>query len=211
MRALLTTDDDGRFWCRSITPRYYPAPTDGPGGEILRAARRSVMRPQHVHFWFHADGYQPLITQLFLRDDTYIDCDVVFAVQDSLIADFVRHEPGVAPDGTFVDQPFVTLDWTFVMVSGAANSVGRARGYPHGGPRVRRSPREAGRVPTAGQRSGGVRRLDQNGRGCTGQPDPLYADASAGRVARGLPAGLVLRDGSSPRARPTRRDFAAPG
>ena len=69
MRALLVTDEDGRFWYRSITPRYYPAPTDGPGGEILSAANRSVMRPQHVHFWFHADGYQPLITQLFLRDD----------------------------------------------------------------------------------------------------------------------------------------------
>ena len=32
MRALLTTDDDGRFWYRSITPRYYPTPTDGPCG-----------------------------------------------------------------------------------------------------------------------------------------------------------------------------------
>ena len=79
MRALLTTDDDGRFWYRSITPRYYPVPTDGPCGEIMRAANRSVMRPQHVHFWFHADGYQPLITQLFLRDDPYIDRDAVFA------------------------------------------------------------------------------------------------------------------------------------
>jgi hydroxyquinol 1,2-dioxygenase len=115
MRALLTTDDDGRFWYRSITPRYYPVPTDGPCGEIMRAANRSIMRPQHVHFWFHAKGYQTLITQLFLRDDPYIDRDAVFAAQDSLLADFVRHEPGTAPDGTLVDQPFVTLDWTFVL------------------------------------------------------------------------------------------------
>jgi hydroxyquinol 1,2-dioxygenase len=49
MRALLTTDENGRFSYRSFAPRYYPAPTDGPGGEILRAAGRSVMRPQHVH------------------------------------------------------------------------------------------------------------------------------------------------------------------
>jgi hydroxyquinol 1,2-dioxygenase len=33
----------------------------------------------------------------------------------SLQADFVPHEPGVAPDGTTVDEPFVTLDWTFVL------------------------------------------------------------------------------------------------
>jgi hydroxyquinol 1,2-dioxygenase len=115
MRALLTTDDDGRFWYRSITPRYYPVPTDGPCGEILRAANRSPMRPQHVHFWFHAVGYQPLITQLFWRDDPYIGHDAVFADLDSLVADFVRHEPGIAPDGTAVEEPFVTLDWTFTL------------------------------------------------------------------------------------------------
>jgi hydroxyquinol 1,2-dioxygenase len=117
MRALLTTDHDGRFWYRSITPRYYPVPTDGPCGEILRAAHRSPMRPQHVHFWFRADGYRPLITQLFWRDDPYIGHDAVFADQDSLMADFVRHEPGIAPDGASVDEPFVTLDWTFTLVA----------------------------------------------------------------------------------------------
>ncbi|MGO8964164.1 dioxygenase family protein [Mycobacterium sp.] len=119
MRALLTTDDDGRFWYRSITPRYYPVPTDGPCGEILRAANRSPMRPQHVHFWVHAQGYAPLITQVFLRDDPYIDRDAVFAVQDSLKADFQHHEPGTAPDGTSVDEPFVTLDWTLTLASNA--------------------------------------------------------------------------------------------
>ncbi|OBI09287.1 hydroxyquinol 1,2-dioxygenase [Mycobacterium sp. E2462] len=119
MRALLTTDDDGRFWFRSIAPRYYPVPTDGPCGEILRAANRSVMRPQHVHFWFHADGYQPLITQLFLKDDPYIGRDAVFADQTSLQADFVRHDPGFAPDGTMVEEPFVTLGWTFSLAANA--------------------------------------------------------------------------------------------
>jgi hydroxyquinol 1,2-dioxygenase len=122
MRALLITGDDGRFWFRSITPRYYPVPTDGPCGEILRAANRSIMRPQHVHFWFQADGYRPLITQLFLRDDPYIGRDAVFADVDSLQADFVRHEPGIAPDGTTVEDEFVTLDWTFVL---AATADGR--------------------------------------------------------------------------------------
>ena len=117
MRALLTTDGDGRFWYRSITPRYYPVPTDGPCGEIMRAANRSVMRPQHVHFWIHADGCQPLITQLFYRDDPYIGRDAVFADVRSLQTDFVRHEPGIAPDGTAVDEPFVTLDWTFVLAA----------------------------------------------------------------------------------------------
>ncbi|MGB8209153.1 MAG: hypothetical protein WCF69_16390, partial [Mycobacterium sp.] len=45
--------------------------------------------------------------------------DAVFADQNSLQADFVRHEPGVAPDGTTVEEPFVTLDWTFTLASQA--------------------------------------------------------------------------------------------
>ena len=117
MRALLSSDDNGQFWYRSITPRYYPVPTDGPCGQIMRAANRSEVRPQHVHFWIRAEGYQPLITQLFLREDPYIDCDAVFAAQDSLQADFVRHGPGTAPDGTTVDEPFVTLEWAFTLAA----------------------------------------------------------------------------------------------
>lgn len=116
MRALLRTDDQGRFWYRSITPRYYPVPTDGPCGEILRMAHRSPMRPEHIHFWFHAEGYEPLITMLFWDGDPYLDCDAVFGVKQSLVADFVQHEPGNAPDGTYVGEPFRTLDWTFILV-----------------------------------------------------------------------------------------------
>ncbi len=56
---------------------------------------------------------------MFLRDDPYIDRDAVFAVQDSLKADFQHHEPGTAPDGTSVDEPFVTLDWTLTLASNA--------------------------------------------------------------------------------------------
>jgi hydroxyquinol 1,2-dioxygenase len=115
MRALLTTDDNGRFWYRSITPRYYSVPTDGPCGEIIRAAKRSPMRPEHIHFWFHAEGYEPLITTLFRADDPYLTTDAVFGAKRSLVVDFVQHGPGTAPDGTEVDEPFQTVEWTFVL------------------------------------------------------------------------------------------------
>lgn len=115
MRALLTTDGEGRFWYRSIAPRYYPVPTDGPCGEIIRAAGRSPMRPEHIHFRFHAEGYDPLITMLFRGDDPYLAGDAVFGVKRSLVVDFVQHEPGTAPDGTVVDEPFQTVDWTFTL------------------------------------------------------------------------------------------------
>ena len=115
MRALLTTDENGRFWYRSIAPRYYPVPTDGPCGEIMRAANRSPMRPEHLHFRFHAEGFQPLITMLFRDGDPYLDRDAVFGAKRSLAVTFVDHEAGVAPDGTRVDEPFQTVEWTFTL------------------------------------------------------------------------------------------------
>ena len=42
-----------------------------------------------------------------------------FADVESLQTDFVRHEPGTAPDGTTAAEPFVTLDWTFVLAARA--------------------------------------------------------------------------------------------
>jgi hydroxyquinol 1,2-dioxygenase len=115
MRALLTSDTEGRFWYRSITPRYYPVPTDGPCGELLHVAGRSPMRPEHIHFWFHAEEYEPLITTLFRAGDPYLENDAVFGAKRSLVANFVQHEPGTAPDGSQVDEPFQTMSWTFTL------------------------------------------------------------------------------------------------
>ena len=40
-----------------------------------------------------------------------------FAAQTSLRSDFLRQEPAVALDGTSVEEPFVTLDWTLTLTS----------------------------------------------------------------------------------------------
>jgi hydroxyquinol 1,2-dioxygenase len=116
MRALLNTDQNGRFWYRSIVPRYYPVPTDGPCGEILRAAGRSPMRPGHIHFWLQAEGCEPLVTMLFRNNDQYLERDAVFGAKRSLVVDFVQHEAGeTAPDGTPMTEPFQTVEWTFTL------------------------------------------------------------------------------------------------
>ncbi|MEV6624865.1 dioxygenase [Amycolatopsis sp. NPDC051106] len=116
MRALLRTSSDGRFSFRSIVPRYYPVPTDGPCGEILRAAGRSPMRPEHIHFWFHAPGHEPLVTMLFRAGDPYLESDAVFGAKRSLVAEFVQHDAGeTAPDGTVMTEPFQTVEWIFVL------------------------------------------------------------------------------------------------
>jgi hydroxyquinol 1,2-dioxygenase len=39
----------------------------------------------------------------------------VFGVRSSLIAQWIRHESGTAPDGTAMTTPFSTLEFDFVL------------------------------------------------------------------------------------------------
>src|ERR1700688_4819468 len=98
-RARFVTDNDGRFFFRTILPCSYPIPTDGPVGEMIIGVRRHAMRPAHVHFLVNAPGYEPLITHVFIEGDKYIDSDVVFGVKDELISKIEKHSEPVMPDG----------------------------------------------------------------------------------------------------------------
>jgi protocatechuate 3,4-dioxygenase beta subunit len=88
LRGLFTAAADGTFWFRTVVPRYYPIPDDGPVGGLLRATGRHPYRPAHIHFIVAADGYQPVTTHLFVADTPYLDSDAVFGVKESLVRDF---------------------------------------------------------------------------------------------------------------------------
>jgi hydroxyquinol 1,2-dioxygenase len=113
MRALFRTDGAGCFRFRSLMPASYPIPTDGTAGEMLRASKRSVMRPAHVHVRAEAPGYQRLTTTLFVAGDRYLVEDPVFGVKNTLVTAFERQGPGLAPDGTRLDEPFYVVRYTF--------------------------------------------------------------------------------------------------
>ena len=114
-RGRLRSEKDGRFQFRSILAEAYPIPHDGPVGRMLAAVGRHPWRPAHLHFMLQAPGYQTLVTHVFRDGDRYLDSDAVFGVRSSLIADWVRHEPGRAPDETRLDVPFYTLEYDFVL------------------------------------------------------------------------------------------------
>lgn len=122
-RGHLHSDDDGRWWFWSVRPVAYPIPYDGPVGDLLKASGRSPMRPAHVHFRVDAPGYETLTTHVFDEEDEYLDSDAVFGVKSSLITTFERHEPGTAPDGREVSEPFFTMSYDFVLAPEAAQEA----------------------------------------------------------------------------------------
>ncbi|MCF7550663.1 intradiol ring-cleavage dioxygenase [Pseudonocardia sp. WMMC193] len=85
LRGLFTTDDDGRFWLRTVVPRYYPIPDDGPVGQLLAATARHPNRPAHIHVIAGAADHEPLTTHVFVEGSPYLDSDTVFGVKQSLI------------------------------------------------------------------------------------------------------------------------------
>jgi hydroxyquinol 1,2-dioxygenase len=114
-RGRLSSAADGTFNFRSILAGAHPIPHDGPVGRLLDALGRHPWRPAHLHFMIAAPGYETLVTHIFRNGGQYLDSDAVFGVRPSLIADWVRHEPGVAPDGTSLGDAFYTLQYDFVL------------------------------------------------------------------------------------------------
>lgn len=122
-RATLEADAEGHFHFKTIRAEAYPIPHDGPVGKMLEALGRHPWRPAHLHFMISAPGYERLITHVFRNGDRYLDSDAVFGVRSSLIADWIEHAPGVAPDGSHSEVPFYTLDFRFVLNPAPTTSV----------------------------------------------------------------------------------------
>lgn len=103
LRGVFTTDDEGRYHFRTVKPRYYPIPDDGPVGQLLHRMGRGPNRAAHIHFIVRAAGFRSVITHVFPPDCPHLETDAVFGVKESLIGDF--RQVG--------DQ--WELDWDFVL------------------------------------------------------------------------------------------------
>ena len=90
LRGQVRTDTDGRYEFVSVIPGPYTIPLDGPTGKMTAAAGWSPWRPAHIHLIVSAEGFEPLVTQLFIDSSDYLDSDVASAVKPELI---VHPEP----------------------------------------------------------------------------------------------------------------------
>jgi hydroxyquinol 1,2-dioxygenase len=124
MRGKFRSDAEGRFLVRTVRPVHYPIPSDGPVGAMLRATGRHPWRPAHIHFVVSAEGYEPVTTHIFDRADEYLGSDAVFAVKDSLICDFARHEtPDAEAARLGIDRPYYAARFDFRLKPAAAGAV----------------------------------------------------------------------------------------
>ena len=116
LRGLFTTDAQGRFWFRSVVPRYYPIPDDGPVGQLLAATGRHPNRPAHLHFIAAAAGYRPVTTHVFVADSPYLDSDAVFGVKESLIREVGEVDDPARAAQVGLPNPFRTLTFDLTLL-----------------------------------------------------------------------------------------------
>jgi protocatechuate 3,4-dioxygenase beta subunit len=115
LRGVFTSDKDGKYYFRSVTPRYYPIPFDGTVGKMLQALDRNHNRPAHLHFIISAPGYEKVITHIFTPDCPWLKDDAVFAVKESLIADFKMIDDPKKAAELGMPNPFRICEWNVVM------------------------------------------------------------------------------------------------
>ncbi|GAA1871238.1 dioxygenase [Pseudonocardia ailaonensis] len=115
LRAKYLSREDGSYCVRTIAPKGYAIPMDGPVGELIARTEISHFRPAHVHFLLTATGYEPLITHLFREGAQYLDSDVVFGTKEALVVAFEPRDPGPTPDGGHSDVPWLEARYDFVL------------------------------------------------------------------------------------------------
>ena len=93
LRGRFRADDEGRLAFRTIRPRGYRLPDDGPVGRLAQAVGLSLDRPAHIHFAVSAAGLRPLTTAIFDRADPMIGRDALYSVKPDLLGEF-RPVPG---------------------------------------------------------------------------------------------------------------------
>jgi len=129
LRARVTTDQSGKFEVQTRVPGPYEIPKHGPTGVLLAALGRHAWRPAHLHMKVESHGYRTLTTQLFFKNDPWIDSDVVQgAVKQSLIVDPIKQEDPNELLRNGMRDPYYTLAYDFVLeprIAEAARNLGK--------------------------------------------------------------------------------------
>ena len=91
----------------------------GRGARLLDAAGRHAFRPAHLHFMVKADGFETLVTHVFVNDDPYLDSDAVFATKESLVGEFSMSNDAAEAGRFALPTPHARLSFDFGLMRAA--------------------------------------------------------------------------------------------
>ena len=123
MRGNFRADENGRYHFRTVRPKGYSIPMDGPVGGLVHAQGRHGMRPSHIHMLIGATGHRELVTALYFGDDDYIGSDTVFGVSASLVV-HSKNDPDSPVKG------LRAVRYDFRMARAAPGETGRVGADP---------------------------------------------------------------------------------
>jgi len=115
LRGIFSTKDDGKYWFKSVKPKFYSIPTDGPVGTMINATGRHPNRPAHLHYIVSAEGYKAVVTHVFVKGSEYLDSDAVFGVKNSLISEYVLIEDDIKVKKIGFETSYYELEFNFVL------------------------------------------------------------------------------------------------
>ncbi|MFB7031673.1 MULTISPECIES: dioxygenase [unclassified Streptomyces] len=114
--ALLITGADGRYRFRTVRPRSYSLPADGPGGEWLRVAGCQPVRPGHILASVEARSHRRLDTRLFAADDPLLHLDPAVGVKDARVLEFPLNDDPAAIEAAGMPGPYFDVSCDLVLV-----------------------------------------------------------------------------------------------
>jgi protocatechuate 3,4-dioxygenase beta subunit len=109
LRGRLRAGADGAFRFRTVRPKGFFLPEDGPVGRLMNRLGRRLERPAHLHFRISAEGFDTLTTHVFDRDDPAIERDALFGVRPELLAAFRPADPAAGEAEAWA------LDLSFIL------------------------------------------------------------------------------------------------
>ena len=117
LRGVFSTKEDGEYSFKSVKPKHYSIPTDGPVGKMLSSTGRHPFRPAHLHYIVSAKGYKSVVTHVFVKGSQYLDSDSVFGVKDSLISEYVLINDQNKAEEKGMKNPYFELEFNFILES----------------------------------------------------------------------------------------------
>jgi catechol 1,2-dioxygenase len=119
LRGRVVADGNGYYEFRTVMPgiESLAFPPGGPFTALAEALRLPGERPLHIHSIVSADGFLPLITQIYFDGDPLVDSSIEGPVPASTVKTTTQHDNADDYHARGLDTPYRALSCDFVLRS----------------------------------------------------------------------------------------------